>query len=126
MKFNYKKYGRGVLRPVIPIEVRFGSKSMFYDVLIDSGADFCVFDGRIADILGIKLDKSKKQMMVGITGKAEPYYSQKVTIVVGGWSHTAEVGFKPNLAGPGYGVVGQKGFFDNIIALLKHIFNMTD
>lgn len=42
MKFRYKKYGPGVLRPVIPIEVIKNGLEVPYEVLIDSGADLCI------------------------------------------------------------------------------------
>jgi len=44
MKFRYKKYGPSILRPIIPIEIVYKDKSVPYEVLIDSGADFCIFD----------------------------------------------------------------------------------
>lgn len=115
MKFKYKKYGSGILRPVIPIKVRYKDRTVNYQVLIDSGADICIFDASVAALLGVKLDPSKKAIMVGITGKPELYYYHKVIIIVGEWEYVAEVGFKPNFSGMGYGVVGQKGFFDNFV-----------
>jgi hypothetical protein len=32
MKFRYKKYGTGVLRPVIPIEISYENKSVPYEL----------------------------------------------------------------------------------------------
>jgi len=51
MKFRDKKYRPGVLKPVIPIEIIYKEKSVPYEVLIDSGADFCIFDAQIGEIL---------------------------------------------------------------------------
>ncbi len=112
MKFKYKKYGPGILRPVIPIEISYNNRAVFYEVLVDSGADFCIFDAQIAEILGIMVLKGEKQEVWGITGIGEPYYVHEVVLKVGGWPHTVRVGFLPNIARMGYGVVGQKGFFD--------------
>ncbi|HLB95960.1 MAG TPA: hypothetical protein VJK26_03605 [Patescibacteria group bacterium] len=47
MKFKYKNYGSGFLRPVIPIEIIYKKFPVPYEVLIDSGADFCIFDAQI-------------------------------------------------------------------------------
>lgn len=115
MKFSYKKYGSGVLRPVIPLTIEYQSRSISYEVLVDSGADFCVFDAQIGELLGIDVESGIRQNMSGITGVIQPYYLHMVTLRVGGWPYTAAVGFLPNIANVGYGVVGQKGFFDRFI-----------
>lgn len=112
MKFKYKKYAPGILRPVIPIELIYNTIAVSYEVLVDSGADLCIFDAQIAEILQIDLKKGKKQKVSGITGSPESYYIHPVTISVGGWHYNIEAGFLPNIANLGYGVVGQKGFFD--------------
>jgi len=47
MKFKYKKYGPEILRSVIPVEILYEEYSVYYEVLIDSGADCCIFDAQI-------------------------------------------------------------------------------
>jgi len=115
MKFKYKKYAPGVLRPVIPIEILHKDVAVPYEVLVDSGADICIFDAQIAEILGIDLKNGKEQKVSGLTGISESYYLHPVTISVGGWEYKVEVGFLSNIGKFGYGVVGQKGFFDIFI-----------
>lgn len=112
MKFKYKKYATGVLRPVIPVEITHKNRSVPYEVLVDSGADFCIFDAQIGEILGIDVSSGEKKEVWGITGAGEYYYVHSVTVKVGGWSYKVRVGFLPGIARLGYGVVGQKGFFD--------------
>ncbi len=88
MKFRYKKYGQ-VLRPVIEIRVR-GKKdeSVRYEVLVDSGADLCLFDAEIGEAVGIKVadGKPREVFMPQVAGRAMPY-----------------------------GLVGQRGFFDAFV-----------
>ena len=115
MKFRYKKYGRGILRPVIPIEIIYKGRSVQYEVLVDSGADLCFFDAQIGEILGIDIGNGRQDKVGGITGVIENYYIHPVTIKVGGHPYEIEAGFLPNIACVGYGVVGQKGFFDNFV-----------
>ena len=64
MKFSYWKFplpqkskffGSSILRPIIPVQISFGGRSLKYDVLIDSGADFCIFDAEIGEYLGIDI-----------------------------------------------------------------------
>ena len=112
MKFRYKRYSPSVLRPVVPIEISCKNKSVIYEVLIDSGADICIFDAEIAQILRINILSGEKQTVAGITGTPEFYYIHEVTLNIGGWKHKAKVGFLKNISKQGYGIVGQKGFFD--------------
>lgn len=112
MRFKYKKYGPDILRPVIPIEIIYKNLPVPYEVLIDSGADLCIFDAQIGEIIGIDITKGEKQEVWGITGVGEPYYIHPVTIKVGGWFYKIRAGFLPGIAKLGYGIVGQKGFFD--------------
>lgn len=112
MKFRYKKYGPEILRPVIPIEISNKHLTVPYEVLVDSGADFCIFDGQIGEILEIDIEKGEKFEVRGITGKEEAYYVHSVTINVGGWNYKIKAGFMPNMGAFSHGVVGQKGFFD--------------
>ncbi len=115
MKFSYKKYGLGILRPVIPIEIAYRGRSVSYEVLVDSGADFCIFDAEIGELLGIDVEAGEKHEVSGITGTPEPYFVHPVTIKVGGWPYDIQAGFLPNIAPLGYGVMGQRGFFDAFV-----------
>lgn len=115
MKFPYKRYGIATLRPVIPIEVVYQARSISYEVLVDSGADFCIFDAQIGELLGIDIANGERKLVSGITGVTEFYYIHQVTVIVGRHSYQVTVGFLPGIARLGYGVVGQKGFFDIFI-----------
>lgn len=129
MKFQYKKYQQGVLRPVIPIEVVYNNRSVPYEVLVDSGADFCIFDAQIGEILGIDIAAGERKEVYGITGVGEDYYVHPVTIKVGGWPQEIKAGFLPNIASLGYGVVGQQGFFDIFVVkfdLLKEEIELKE
>ncbi len=129
MRFQYKKYGPGVLRPVIPVEISYKGRSVPYEVLVDSGADFCIFDAEIGELLGINIADGEPQTVGGITGALETYYVHMVTLKVGGWPHPVKVGFLPNIARLGYGVVGQRGFFDIFVVkfdLLKEEIELKE
>ena len=115
MKFFYKRYAPGVIRPVIPIELRSGGKRLRYEALIDSGADECILDAQLAQILGINYRRGIKRMVGGITGAEQVYYACPVVIGAVEWSFETLVGFMPNMPDFGYGVLGQKGFFENFV-----------
>ena len=73
------------MRPVIPVEIIYGDRAVPYEALVDSGADFCIFDAQIADILGIDVFRGEEKEVFGITGVQERYYVHGVTLKVGGW-----------------------------------------
>lgn len=115
MKFQYKKFSSGVLRPIFPIEVVHDGRAVRYEVLVDSGADMCLFDIDIADVLGIPLEKMRHPV-AGIGGKDSEYVFSKepVELLVGGWPIKTKVGFM-KLPTDGHGIVGQFGFFEAFI-----------
>lgn len=113
MKFRYKKYSPQALRPVIPIEVIYADIIVPYEVLVDSGADSNIFDAQIAQILGIDILFGKRAEVAGVTGVEEPIYIHNLDLSIGGYLFkNVEVGFLKSMGRLGYGVVGQKGFFD--------------
>lgn len=79
---------------------------------MDSGADFCIFDAQIGEILEIDITSGEQREVWGITGVGEYYYVHSVDIKIGGWQYSTKVGFLSQIAKMGYGVVGQNGFFD--------------
>src|SRR3989338_9074683 len=87
MKFFYKRYAPGLFRPVIPIEIKANAKPVRYEALIGSGADLCIFDGQIAQVLGISVRKGQKRFVGGITGTERPFFVHPVLILIGGWDY---------------------------------------
>lgn len=114
MKFKYKKYGPDIFRPVIQIEVSLNSISIPYEVLVDSGADICIFDEDVAQILGINIIKGIRHEVIGVTGIPQYYYLHRVDVIVGGIKYQTEVGFM-KLSNQVFGIVGQRGFFSKFI-----------
>jgi len=122
MKFPYIKFsltkpslilGKVILKPIIPIKIKYKKKSLKYYALIDSGADFCIFDSEVGEYLGIDIKSGIREEFGGIVGerKAEVFF-HKVILNVGGWDYESNVGFSSEIAKFGYGVLGQRGFFD--------------
>ncbi len=130
MKFRYSRYGR-ILRPVIPIKLKHAGMEIGYLVLVDSGADLCLFDAEIGREIGLDIERGEKHEVFGIGGKASIYYTHRITIYVGGWPFEIEAGFMSGVAGKvfQYGVVGQRGFFDKFIVrfdLLKEEIELKE
>jgi len=121
MKFRYKKFGQ-FIRPVIPIKIKNKDRSVNYEALIDSGADLCIFDAEIGELIGIDIASGRRDVVGGIAGQTAEYFIHPVEIEVGGWHYKIEAGFLPRVAGGfNYGVVGQQGFFDIFVVKFDFI-----
>ncbi len=118
MKYEYKYFGytpelREVIRPVIPVTVKYENVSIEYEALIDSGADGCVFSQDIADLMGINLKRAKKVIFQGATGTQKFALEYPLEISIAGKSITINVLFSSNMRHAKYGILGQQGFFEN-------------
>ena len=122
MQFDYKKIAPGVLRPIIPIELLHKGNVLRYEVLVDSGADACIFPAEIGELLGIDVASGKKDSVTGITGVPQTYYLHPLSIRIGVLAYVIEAGFLPHMADLGCGVVGQRGFFD----LFRVVFDLQN
>lgn len=122
MKFRYFKFplekksnlfGTALLKPIIPVEIVYSGIRLRYAALIDSGADFCIFDGEVGEQLGINVRSGSREVFGGIQerGGAEAFLHE-VVLNVGGWDYKTTVGFSYDIAKHGFGILGQKGFFD--------------
>lgn len=81
-------------------------------MLIDSGADYCIFHARVGEQLGLKIKDGRILKFFGTSGESQRAYFHKVTFKIGGHAHTCQVGFSYDLDKLAYGILGQDGFFD--------------
>ena len=122
MKFFYLKapllkpsavLGNFLLKPIIPVKISHNGKSARYAALIDSGADFCIFDAHIGEYLGIDIESGDKEIFGGIQeAPSSVAYFHKIILTVGDWEYKTVVGFSYEIARHGYGILGQHGFFN--------------
>ncbi len=125
MKFRYHKlllrerseyFGSSLLKPIISIKVIVGEKELSYATLIDSGADFCIFDAEIGEYLGINVRSGKTNEFGGIQERGgATAFLHKVTLSIGGLKYITTVGFSYDIARHGFGILGQKGFFESFV-----------
>lgn len=123
MNFKYRKFPldpkncpfqnkRSSLRPVIQIDFETKNGSFGYLVLIDSGADYCIFHATVGEQLGLDIKTGTPLTFFGTSGKPQKAYFHKITFKIGGHHHTCEVGFSYDMEKLAYGLLGQDGFFD--------------
>ena len=83
--------------------------------MVDSGADYNIFHAVIGEILGLDIKSGKKENFGGITGGQSTAYFHLINGEIGGYKYKLYCGFSYDIPSYGYGVVGQKGFFDIFI-----------
>ncbi|MBI4092542.1 MAG: hypothetical protein HY420_01325 [Candidatus Kerfeldbacteria bacterium] len=106
-------FGSKILKPIIPVKVLYGTRDIDYFALIDSGADFCIFDAEIGEAVGIEIERGEQIEFGGIQARTgSTGYLHDITIAIGGWKYEARVAFSREIAEHGFGILGQKGFFD--------------
>jgi hypothetical protein len=110
ISFPYKRID-GRFRPIIPIEISHG-RAVRYEVLVDSGADICIFPGDIGCAIGLDIESGERFELGGVTGERRTGYFHMVTLGVGKHSFRTKVGFMDTMREGAFGMVGQKGFFD--------------
>lgn len=123
MNFKYRKFPvdhqncpfphkKSALRPVVQIDLDTPNGSFGYLVLIDSGADYCIFHASVGELLGLTIKKGVPLTFYGTSGEPQHAYFHKITFKLGGYKHTCEVGFSYDMEKLAYGLLGQDGFFN--------------
>jgi hypothetical protein len=114
--FKYQTTGSSRLpRPFIPLTLRYKDRTVKIKALVDSGADFCMFDGELLYMLDIDLTKLEKITINGVSGTATGYVAHIEIGVEGKFFPIPAVfsfDFSPDEFG---GLAGQLGFFDTYI-----------
>ncbi len=118
MKFKYTQVNllspfskkQKLLRPIIPVSLKYKQRSIHYEALIDSGADFCIFPVEIGQKLGINFKKARKIYFSGATGEPILGLVGKIILKIGEVTFETKVVFA-DLAGKS-ALLGQYGFFD--------------
>ncbi|MBI3572587.1 MAG: hypothetical protein HY092_00100 [Candidatus Kerfeldbacteria bacterium] len=130
MKFSYRKipltdrsayFGSSFLRPIIPVTIQAGNKTIRYAALVDSGADFNIFHAEIGAGIGLDIPSGEPINFGGIHAKSGAQgYFHDVTLIVGGHVFPTRVAFSSGIAEYGHGVLGQKGFFEFFKVIFDH------
>lgn len=123
MKFEYTSYWDSATpnlplkkRSLIEIELFVGSKSIkIPDALVDSGADYCLFNIAYADALGIDIGKCPKIYFTGIGGLMGkiPAYMAEVNLAVKYLENKIAIFAGFIESDSVVALLGQEGFFDN-------------
>lgn len=117
MTFKYFQITPQIARPIIPLIIRSKDVVIIYSGLIDSGADYCIFDADIGRKLNIIQDNKINFFGVG-RDKVEGFTGE-VELRIGGISYTTLVVFA-EISDFGHSILGHKGFFDHFNVNLRY------
>ena len=103
-------------RPYIPVTLRSQKRVMEpLLALVDSGADFCLFDGELSYLLDLDLAKLEQIKLSGVAGKAIGYVAH-IEIGVNTTFFPVPAVFSFDFSPDEFGgLAGQVGFFDTYI-----------
>lgn len=117
MEFRYKKLpsgkGRHLPVPVIDVGIKVPERlgMIFYNCLVDSGADQTYFHGDIGRAVGLKIEDGEESVGKGIAGQVFISYKHKFVYTIGGTEIKAHIYFSDGMGMP-FGILGREGFFD--------------
>lgn len=125
MKFKYRKINlkdpfstkKYILRPIIPVSLQYKEKSIHYEALIDTGADFCIFPIELAGILGIEFKKDATIYFSGVGAEPMKGYIADVLLTIGKEGMSTQVVFAEICS---IRILGQRGFFDQFDVKLSY------
>lgn len=121
MRFKYRKLPdltspskTWMSRPLLQVRLLYGGNYQDQLCLIDSGADYCLFNSSIADILGMDWKNGRPQDFYGIAeGAAIKAYMHGIKLQIQGFSESIDVEAGFTDSNEVDGLLGQSGFFDN-------------
>ena len=100
-----------VLKPFIQIQLwnKEKTKNSRAWALIDSGADDCIFNAKLGEMIGLNIMDAPKGKYRGIGKGFITAFFHNIFIEVGGWKRPCYAGFSYEIP---MSFLGQKGFFD--------------
>lgn len=118
MTYSYLIVTPTIRRPIIEIIVKSKDKFAIYPVLIDSGADYCIFNLEIAQAFKIKLSKTQVKVRGVGRGKLTGRWG-KIDLRVANHIYKTGILFA-KINQFEHGILGQIGFFDHFDIKLSH------
>jgi predicted aspartyl protease len=113
LKFPYVSR-EGTYRPIIPLQFPLPNGGTWKTYgLIDSGAPWCLFPGRVATALGHNTSKGRLPHQMIIGGGLVLSYLHKTKVWVEGKDFLWDIYFSHDIDGWEFGVLGQEPFFSN-------------
>ena len=105
-----------VYAPILKTALLHKNREPFYfDSIVDSGADFCVFPANLGELAGFNVLGGKNVITSGVGGKEMLYFHKvKLEVIIKDepWTFECQAGFSTKMNARGVGFLGRDGFFD--------------
>ena len=91
------------------------TEPFYFDSIVDSGADFCVFPADLGQAAGLDVSEGKNVLTFGVGGKEMLYFHKvKLEVIIKDepWTFECQAGFSTKMNARGVGFLGRDGFFD--------------
>ena len=96
--------------PIIDIVLTKDNNSIKTDAIVDSGAILSIFQGNIAEYLGLEIEDGKEQLFQGIGGKITGYM-HSIKVKIDSAEFPCRIAFSNELA-MSLNIIGRESFFD--------------
>lgn len=94
-------------------------------MLLDTGADISIMSGEIGELLGIDIVAGRPHVITGVGGAVTGGYLHDIGITIPGQpTYNSWAFFSTELNDMQPGILGQLGFFENLL-LLSPVLNAT-
>lgn len=111
VEFPYMKDALGRYAPIVYLQTWTGNRWLYLQAYVDSGASWSVFHVDVAQLLGVKLSKTKRHYISLGNGGVLPIYLHHIRVRFAGVEFSAPAGFSDALR-IGFNLLGRAGFFD--------------
>lgn len=91
------------------------AEPFYFDSIVDSGADFCVFPANLGELAGLDVSEGRNVLTFGVGGKETLYFHKvKIEVIIKDepWIFECQAGFSTKMNARGIGFLGRGGFFD--------------
>jgi len=105
-------------KPIIPVTLKHGQIELDVRAVVDSGADYSIFDARFAEQIGIPITRFQQLEVKGIANSITGNLCNIKTKVLDEFFEMPVL-FVKNYSGP-FNILGRKGFFE------KHIITFDE
>ena len=112
--FPYLKDTHGRHAPIVYLQAWTGNRWLYLQAYVDSGASWSVFHLDVAQLLGIKLNKTQRRYVTLGNGSVLPIYLHRVKVRFAGSEFSVPAGFSDALH-MGFNLMGRAGFFDRFL-----------
>jgi hypothetical protein len=109
---KFIQYDAGQPGITLPVELRLGEDSVFFDAKLDTGSSFCVFERKHGEKLGLKIETGLRNTIGTATGSFS-VFGHEVTLIIEDYQLDVMVYFAEN-ENFNRNVLGRRGAIENL------------